>query len=109
MRSLFERRRRIVAALPPFEEMLRGSVFVRTLRCGKPSCHCATGEGHRAAYLNVTFSGGRTEHISLPVHVVPQAREWVRNYARWWQALEKVSAINRQRRRAQRDREPAGG
>ena len=106
MANHLDRRRRIAAGLPPLEEILRGSVFVRTLRCGKPSCHCARGEGHRAVYLSVTLAGGRTEQISLPAHVIPLAKQWVGNYAKWWVAVEKISAINRQLLRARRDEDP---
>jgi hypothetical protein len=102
MRHLLDRRRRAVRNLPPLEEVLRGSVVVRTLRCGKPLCHCATGEGHRATYLSVTFPGGRTEQISLPTRLVPLARRWVANYTRWWNAVERISAINRQLLRQRR-------
>jgi hypothetical protein len=80
-------------------------VFVRTLRCGKPSCRCANGEGHRATYLSVTFAGGRTQQISLPAHLVPLARRWVSNYVRWWKAVEKVSEINRQLLRTRREQD----
>src|SRR5881296_402537 len=96
MRDLLDRRRRAVHKLPPLEEVLRGSIFVRTLRCGKPLCRCAVGDGHRATYLSVTFRGGRTQQISLPARLVPLARRWVANYARWWNAVERVSEINRQ-------------
>ena len=106
MRDPLVRRRRIVEGLPPLEEMLRGSVFVRMLRCGKPGCRCATGEGHRATYLSVTFPGGRTEQISLPASLVPVAKRWVANYLRWWEAVEKVSEINRQLLRIRREHEP---
>jgi hypothetical protein len=75
---------------------------VRTVRCGKASCHCARGAGHQAAYLSVTFRGGRTEQISLPKHLLAVARRWVSNYARWWRAVERISAINRELLRAQR-------
>jgi hypothetical protein len=64
------RGQRVMKTLPPLEEVLRGSVFVRSLRCGKPGCHCASGEGHRVAYLSVTHPGGRTEQISLPADLV---------------------------------------
>src|SRR6266705_713299 len=107
MRDLLARRRRAVQALPPLEEVLRGSVFVRTLRCGKPACRCASGEGHRATYLSVTFSGGRTQQISLPARLVPLARRWVANYLRWWKTVEKVSEINRQLLRSRREQEPS--
>jgi hypothetical protein len=97
-----ERRRRILAKLPPLEEILRGSVVERVLRCGKPGCHCAEGAGHRATYLSVTLAGGRTEQISLPAELVPLARRGVAAYHAWWAAVEKLSAINRDRIREQR-------
>ena len=95
MPSALKRGHRILAKLPPLEEVLRGSVLVRSLRCGKPSCHCAEGEGHRATYLSVTLAGGRTEQISLPAELVPLARRGVAVYRAWWAAIEKLSAINR--------------
>ena len=101
-----ERRRRILAKLPPLEAVLRGSVIVRVLRCGKPGCHCAEGEGHPATYLSVTHAGGRTEQISLPAELVPLARRGVGAYRAWWAAVEKLSALNRDQLRAQR-RPPA--
>lgn len=102
MRRILERRRRILEKLPPLEEVLRGSVVVRSLRCGKPSCHCAQGEGHRATYLSVTLAGGRTEQISLPAELVPIAKRGVALYHAWWAAIEKLSAINRDLIRKQR-------
>ena len=78
------------------EEILRGSVLVRELRCGKATCRCASGDQHRATYLSVTLAGGRTEQISLPAALVPLAKRWVANYRRWWEMVERVSAINRQ-------------
>jgi len=105
MRTLLARRRLALKDLPPCEEILRGSVFVRTLRCGKPGCRCASGDGHRAAYLSVTLAGGRTEQISLPTSLVPLAKRWSANYAKWCRAVEKVSAVNREILRFRRDTE----
>lgn len=107
MRRLLARRRRILAKLPPLEEILRGSVLVRSLRCGKPSCHCAEGEGHPATYLSVTLAGGRTEQISLPAELVPIAARGVAAYRDWWAAVEKLSAINRDQIRQQRRQQAA--
>lgn len=101
-RQLLDRRRRLLARLPPLEEIVRGSVLTRELRCGKPTCHCASGPGHVATYLAASFAGGRTEQISLPAALVPQAREWVANYQAWWDAVEAISAINRELLRRRR-------
>lgn len=93
---LQQRKEAVLVSLPPFSEILRGSVFVRSVRCGKPSCHCASGEGHHRAYVGVTFAGGRTEQITVPRELIPLARRWIVNYQRWWRAIERVSQVNRQ-------------
>jgi hypothetical protein len=93
------RRRRVLAQLPPLEAIVRGSVFTRALRCGKPTCHCARGARHRATYLSASFGEGRTVQITLSPAVVATARRWVANYQTWWRAMETVSEINRERLR----------
>ena len=95
LERLLARRGRVRDRLPPFEEIVRGSVFTRRMRCGKPTCHCARGVLHHATYLGVSFAGGRTVQISLPPALVATARRWVANYQAWWRAIETVSAINR--------------
>ena len=102
MKRLLERRTRLLKRLPPFTEVLRGSVVRRLLRCGKPGCRCATGEGHAAVYLSVTHAGGRSEQISLPPTLVRRAEQGVANYRAWWEAIEKLSAINRELLRRER-------
>lgn len=106
-----ERRARLLRNLPPLEEVLRGSIVERTVRCGSPGCRCASGPGHRVTVFSVTFPGGRTEQISLPPDLVPRARRWVGNYRRWTETVEKISAINRdllrEERKATRERRPS--
>jgi hypothetical protein len=104
MKRLVDRRRRAVTGLPPLADILRGSVVVRSLRCGKAGCRCADDEGHRATYLSVTFAGGRTEQISIPPELVPPVQRQVANYRAWWNAIEKVAAINRDLLRAERQK-----
>jgi len=107
------RRQQVVARLPPLEAIVRGSVFTRQLRCGKSTCHCARPRGarHRAVYLSVSFSRGRTVQITLAPAMVATARRWVANYQAWWRAIEAVSAINRDllHRRAVAPDEAASG
>ena len=94
--KLTDRRESLTADLPPFSEIVRGSLITRYRRCGKPTCHCATGEGHGPAhYLSVTLKPGKTEQILLSEEMLPVARQFLDNYNRWWAALEKVSEANR--------------
>ncbi len=105
MNRLFERRRRLLAQLPPLDDVLRGSLVERSVRCGKASCRCARGEWHAAVSLSVTHRGGRTEQISVPRALVTTVRDGIAIYQKWWEILEQVSAVNRdllRQRRAQR-------
>ncbi|HUJ76516.1 MAG TPA: DUF6788 family protein [bacterium] len=96
MQRLLERRDALAAGLPAFAEIVRGSLVTRYRRCGKPTCHCATTRGHGPAhYRVVTLKPGTTEQILLSKAMLPGARQFLANYARWWAALEQVSAVNR--------------
>ena len=108
MKQLIERRRRLLAKLPPLDEVLRGSLLERSVRCGKASCRCADGELHEAIYLSVTHRGGRTEQISIPPELVGTVRNGIAVYQRWWEILEQVSAVNRDLLRARRARRGGG-
>ncbi len=77
MKRLVQRRQQLLAKLPPLDEVLRGSLVQRAVRCGKQRCRCARGELHRAVYLSVTHPGGRTEQISLPRDLVATVRNGV--------------------------------
>jgi hypothetical protein len=44
--------------------LLRGTLTTFRRRCGKPSCHCATGEPHESPALAYT-QGGRTKTLTL--------------------------------------------
>ena len=56
------------------DDLLAGSLTRSITRCGKPSCHCADGEGHPAWTLTFMSHGKRrTERIP---------REWVEEVQR---------------------------
>ena len=95
-KKLLERREVLTSGLPAFAEIVRGSLVTRYRRCGKPTCHCAKGEGHGPAhYLVVTLKPGKTEQILLSEDMLPVAQQFLDNYKRWGAAVEKVSAVNR--------------
>ena len=96
-KRLLERREQEASSLPPFSEIVRGSLLTRYRRCGKPTCHCARTKGHGPAhYLQVALKPGKTQQILLSEEMLAVARRMVDNYRRWWEALEKVSEVNRQ-------------
>lgn len=107
-RSLEHQRRQRARPPASLAGVLRGSIVERSIRCGKPTCRCATGEGHRTYYLAVGLPPGRMLQITLPAELVPLARRWNRNFRRWREVLEQISTLNRELLR-RRWVEPAGG
>jgi len=95
-KALLQRRKRALQQLPPLDEIVRGSLLERSIRCGKPNCHCAQGGGHPTSYLTVSFARGRTEQVTVPPALLPKVRQWLANYQDLWLVLEEISAVNRE-------------
>jgi hypothetical protein len=103
--ALRSRRQGLTKLLPPLEETLRGSLLERYLTCGKLSCKCARGKRHGPVwYLSVTLGPGRTTGITVAAHQAEQARRWIDNYHQVKERLEKISDINRELLRRERNK-----
>ena len=94
--QLEARRLKLAEQIPDLAQVVRGSLFERTRRCGSATCHCATGEGHTTTYLGVTVSRGKSVQITVPADLVPVVRTWTENYQRLSDLIEEVSDVNRQ-------------
>jgi hypothetical protein len=73
-----------------FQPFLHASMEVRHRACGKPTCHCATGEKHTSLYLVRSRAGSR-EQLFVPRHQEDEVRQWVANYQHLLRLLERVS------------------
>lgn len=90
------RKGNVIKRLPALTEITRGTLFERAVKCGKKNCRCAKeDEGHPVWYLSVGLIGGGTEQITVPKDLVGHVREWLENYGKVLEGIEKVSAINR--------------
>lgn len=104
--ALRQRRQGLAQLLPPITETLRGSLVERYVTCGNPSCKCAQGERHGPIwYLTVTLGRGRTTGGIVASEKVEQVRGWVQNYQKVKEHLEKISEINRELLRRDRDKQ----
>ena len=65
IRRVEETRAAHVETLLSAGEMIAGSFVVLTRKCGKPTCRCATGEGHEARCLSRS-EGGKTRMVYVP-------------------------------------------
>jgi hypothetical protein len=107
--ALRQRRKGLAQQLPPVTEILRGSLVERYVTCGNPACKCARGERHGPVwYLTVTLGRGRTTGGIIPADKVAQVRGWIENYHAVRDRLEKISEINRELLRRDRQAKRRG-
>ena len=75
------------------EDLLPGSLSQQHLRCGKPNCHCAEGEGHPV--WSLTFMADGKKHIQhIPKPLVDEVRQRVDAGREYQAALREVLAAN---------------
>ncbi len=109
---LRRRARRLLARfhLPP--DALPGSLALSHRRCGKPSCHCADGDGH--PLWTLTFmAGGKKRVETIPAGWVDTIRPRVEAGRQFKQAAAELLLINAEllvlarQQRPRRSRRPA--
>ena len=87
------RRYRILEAV--VADLLPGSLSQSRRRCWKPTCHCATGDGHPSWYLAFMVAGKqRVEHI--PAAWAADVQRRVAAGREFKQAMAEVLAANAQ-------------
>jgi hypothetical protein len=75
------------------ENLLPGSLTLSSTRCGKPTCHCAEGEGHPAWTLTF-MSHGKRRVERIPREWVDQVRQRVQAGHEFQNALREVLTAN---------------
>jgi hypothetical protein len=77
------------------QELLPGSLTPSATRCGKPTCHCAQGEGHAAWTLTFMVKGKRRVE-RIPQDWVEDVRQRVEAGREFQDAVREVLAANAQ-------------
>ena len=92
------------------EPLMRGSIYERRRRCGRPSCACATDPKalHPGKFLTV-FLDGRTRGFHLRAEDEARAQTAIAAYTRLWKVVNELTAcevaeLRRQVRERQRAR-----
>jgi len=90
--------------LPPTG--LPGSLALSHSRCGKPSCHCADGQGHPA--WSLTFMLDAQKHVEkVPADWVDSVRQRVEQARQFKAAVAEIFTANAQLLALQRDQSRA--
>ena len=81
-----------IAQLVSGRWFLRGTLSERSGKCGKPACHCVTGELHHSLYL-VQSQAGKPRQLCVPQAWQPRIRQAVADYQQLQLLMEKVSEL----------------
>jgi len=74
-------------------DALPGSLALTHRRCGKPTCHCATGEGHPVWSLTYMV-GGKKRVERIPTEWVEEIQRLVQAGRAFKEAVAEVFAAN---------------
>jgi hypothetical protein len=90
---LRRRTRRLMARFQVPDDALPGSLALSHRRCGKPSCHCADGDGH--PLWTLTFmAGGKKRVEAIPADWLDSVRPRVKAGRRFKQAAAELLLLN---------------
>lgn len=84
------RRRSRVAQLATSDRLLRGTLSVRRVKCGKPNCCCADGDGHVALYL-MQSKHGKSRQLYVPKELEERVRKAIDDYQKLQELIEGLS------------------
>jgi len=81
-----------IAKLIHYAPLMRATVDVRRVTCGKANCRCAEGERHLAVYVT-SRKGGVRRQLFIPREKEEEVRSWVGNYHRVCELLDELSEL----------------
>jgi hypothetical protein len=61
-------------------------------RCGHPRCRCAAGAKHPSWRLTYKAPGQKTVTVYVPVDLLPEVRQWVKQHRRLKKLVAAISA-----------------
>lgn len=92
--AVLRKRAKLAATLSFTAEIVRGSLLHRQIRHRAGCAVCASGKGHPAWVLTVSYPGGGTKQFSLRPEQKPVVEQWLRNYQKLKASLERLCEIN---------------
>jgi hypothetical protein len=93
--SLSELAQEIQGLIPIFSErapLMKGTVYEQKRKCGKPGCHCATGELHTSMILSRSEEG-RTKLAAIPSGFLTDYQILTNRYQRFRRARARLGQI----------------
>ena len=95
--SLLARRERLIAQMPPWPSIIRGSLMLYAKECRSRGCKCHRGVAFRHGpywHLVIHRGKGKQKLYLVPAHKLSQVRRGRKAYDRLWSNLVRLSELN---------------
>lgn len=99
-----QRQRWLRELMEAADRMLWGSLVAVYRKCGKPTCHCATGEKHGPAWYLSRREEGRTQMRFVPPAQLESVQQSVAAFQRYRELGQRLAAQNLARLSGRRPR-----
>lgn len=90
-------RKLVEAVVEACDRMLWGSLGAVYRRCGRPTCHCASGEKHGPVFYLTRGEHGRTRNIYVPPELREEVEAGVAAYRRYRELGQEIAEANARR------------
>jgi hypothetical protein len=77
----------------PAQPLLAASLAAVRKRCGKSSCHCATGGPLHLSHQLTFKERGKTRTVHVPVTLLDEVRSWIDEHQRLKKLLQQISQL----------------
>jgi hypothetical protein len=92
LRELAEEIDQLVLVFAERDVLVKGTVYEQRRKCGKATCHCATGEPHRSTILSRS-EGGRTRLMAIRSGHLKDVQLLTGRYQRFRRARARLGQI----------------
>ena len=92
-RKLEQQRDALLAELRGLGNLMRGTIGMVGVKCGRPGCSCAQGQKHRKVHLSVNLRG-RTRSCYLGHEREALVAPLIAEYERAWRLINDLTTVN---------------
>ena len=94
LEHLEQRRAALLERLSTFSNLMRGSVYEKPRKCGRPACACATGGPKHSTLQLTVFLHGKTRTRYVRQGELAEVQSWTANYHRLLELVDDLTAVN---------------
>ena len=77
-----------------FDGSIAGSLVQIRRKCGRSTCRCATDGEKHPAFVLTSKVRGKTKVVYIPVDMVEEVREWVKNHRQIKALFKEIDALS---------------